>query len=90
MTSRKQISMQRRTKQAAKKRSAASNISGKKSSGAKQATEKLISKAEMRQGTTLQAAEELISNAEKRQGTTSVVPQLRQNKGWALAPEEGF
>ena len=71
MTPRKQISMQRRTKQAAKKRSAASNISGKKSSGAKQATEKLISKAEMRQGTTLQAAEELISNAEKRQGTTS-------------------
>jgi 23S rRNA (uracil1939-C5)-methyltransferase len=85
MTPRKQISMQRRTKQAARKRSAASNISGKKSSGAKQDTEKLISKAEKRQVT-----EKLILNAEKRQGTTSVVPQLRQNKGRALAPAEGF
>jgi 23S rRNA (uracil1939-C5)-methyltransferase len=72
MTPRKQITMQRRAKQAAKKLSAGRKKAGKQSSEAKQVAEKLISKGE------------------KRQGTTSVVPQKRQKKGWALAPEEGF
>jgi 23S rRNA (uracil1939-C5)-methyltransferase len=90
MTPRKQITMQRRAKQDAKKHSAASKKSGKHSSGTNQDAEKLISKCEKRQGATSLPTEKLISKNEKRQGTTSVVPQQRPNKGRALAPEGSF
>jgi hypothetical protein len=41
----------------------------------------------LQQGATSQAAEKLFRRGTKCQGTTSVVPQLRQKNGRALAPE---
>lgn len=43
---------------------------------------------EASQGTTLQFAEKSKQSSKKCQGTTLVVPQMQQNKRWALAPEE--
>ena len=86
MTQRKQITSQRRAKQAAKKLSASRKPAAKQPSGSKQAAEELISKSEKRQGTTAQASMKLntSSEASEHDFSRAVYPA---NKGRALAPE---
>jgi hypothetical protein len=50
--------------------------------------EEFDSGSRMHQGTASQTAEKLHSGSPLYQGTTSVVPKMRQNVRWALAPEE--
>jgi hypothetical protein len=54
------------------------------------ASRKFVSISGLRQGTTLQLAEKCKWSSKKRQGTTSVVPNMQQNEGRALAPEGCF